>query len=424
MKLNQFFEIELPKINLSLRANDSECLFFEFDRINLEELLNHTISEKIFYFKSKYNDFTFLGFGHSNTIKASELKGFISNNPTFFLTAIFSFEEDPKNAEFILPEWIFITRENKTELHILKSSEDNNFSTPSLFFNLNFDLFHYDPQITHWTSYEEHPEHDQWIKIIEECNRLFDQQTLDKIVMSRTKVFNYDDAIDPIAFFKAVLEKNDTTNSYQIFAQTTFGKAFISITPERFFTIEKNRFHSIALAGSVPRGKTPEEDLEFEQILNTSDKLFREHSLVTEEIVKILSTLTNDIHVSSPEIMKLPYIQHKAVTITANLKSNNDPLELVSLLHPTPAVGGLPTKTALPKILELEPYHRNNYAAPIGVISAHYSELAVGIRSALIEREKLTVFGGAGIVKGSIPEEEWIETGTKMNPFLKVVNHE
>ena len=122
--------------------------------------------------------------------------------------------------------------------------------------------------------------------------------------------------------------------------------------------------------------------------------------------------------------MKLPYIQHRLVTISAQLLSHISALELVVLLHPTPAVGGLPWGTAQSKILELEAYKRQSYAAPIGVISLHYSELAVGIRSALIEGSKLTLFGGAGIVKGSIAEEEWQEMGIKMNPFIKVVTHE
>lgn len=424
MKLDHFFENELPKIVLAFSGNASECLKFKFDRINLEELLNHVINDKIFYFKSRYNDFTFLGLGHSQTIKAEEVKEFILKNPELFLTTAFTFEGDPKTSELILPEWIFITKDNTTELHILKNIEYKTFSNPNLLFNLNFDLFHYDPNIAPWTSYEEHPEHDQWTKMIETCDHLFDQHVLEKIVMSRTKVFMYDDPIDPIVLFKAILAKNDTTNSYQILGQSTFGEAFISISPERLFTIEGNQFHSISLAGSTPRGKTQEEDLEFEHILNTSDKLIREHSIVTEEIVKKLSSIAFDIKVSSPKTLKLPYIQHRAAYIDATLNQNTDPVELVSLLHPTPAVGGLPSEVAREKIIELEPYLRNSYAAPIGIISAHYSELAVGIRSAQIAREKLTVFGGAGIVKGSTPEEEWIETGTKMNPYLKVINHE
>jgi isochorismate synthase EntC len=56
------------------------------------------------------------------------------------------------------------------------------------------------------------------------------------------------------------------------------------------------------------------------------------------------------------------------------------------------------------------------------VISKNFSEIVVGIRSALIEGSMITVYGGAGIVAGSIAEEEWIETGTKMRPFIKVIN--
>lgn len=428
MTIDQFFEIELPKINTTLKKHLGEssdhCLKFDFPEINLSDLINHATCEKIFYFKSKYKDFTFLGLGHSKTVKGHELKNFISTNPDLLLTTDFSFEKDPIDSDFILPEWIFITRNHMTELLISKSFEYKNYSAPNLFFNLNFDLYHYDPFTPPWSSYEEYPEHDQWTEMINACNRYFESGELEKIVMSRKKIFTYNESLDPISFFKALLIKNNTQNSYQIFNQSKFGEAFLSITPERLFSIEDNKFESISLAASAPRGKTPEEDLEFEQILKTSDKLTREHNLVTAEIVKKLSLVSKDIQVSPLETMKLPYIQHRAANIKAALNENENPIDLISLLHPTPAVGGLPWDKARSKIMELEPYKRKQYAAPIGVISAHYSELAVGIRSATIEKETLSIFGGAGIVKGSIPEEEWVETGTKMNPFLKVVNHE
>ena len=178
------------------------------------------------------------------------------------------------------------------------------------------------------------------------------------------------------------------------------------------------------MAASAPRGKTPEEDQAFEKLLVSSDKLTREHNLVTEEILKKIKPLSNSIEVAALQTMKLPYIQHRSVPIKAVLKEKYNPLDLVTLLHPTPAVGGLPWDKAKIKIGELEPYKREYYAAPIGVISSQYSELAVGIRCALIEGATLTLYGGAGIVKGSVAEEEWNETGVKMNPFLKVVNNE
>jgi menaquinone-specific isochorismate synthase len=301
--------------------------------------------------------------------------------------------------------------------------EYKNFSAPNLFFNTNFDLNHYDPFIPPWASYEEFPEHDQWTEMINACNTLFAKGDLEKIVMSRKKIYGYSEPLEAISFFKSLLEKNPPT-TYQIFNQTSFGKAFLSLTPERLFSIDHKQFESISLAGSAPRGKTPEEDAQFEQELKASDKLTREHNIVTNEIVKKLTPLSRELNVSPLETMKLPYIQHRAAPIRALLNEETDALTLVSLLHPTPAVGGLPWDKAKTKILELEPYKRDEYAAPIGIIGARYSELAVGIRSALIEGEVLTIFGGAGIVAGSVPEDEWNETGTKMNPFLKVVHNE
>ena len=135
-----------------------------------------------------------------------------------------------------------------------------------------------------------------------------------------------------------------------------------------------------------------------------------------------MTPFSKNIIIEELQTMKLSYIQHRSIPIKATLAPGINVLQLVNLLHPTPAVGGLPWDKAKPLIKELEPYSRDSYAAPIGIISKNFSELAVGIRSALIEGSKISIYGGAGIVKGSIAEEEWNETGIKMNPFLKVVN--
>jgi menaquinone-specific isochorismate synthase len=426
---DRFLSAELQKINLELKKHLIEKgpapLTFGFNEIDLAELINHITCEKIFFFKSKYDNFVFLGLGHSQTIKAQDLDSYLIKHPEHFLIAAFMFETDPNLSEFILPEWVFVSRNGKTELNIYPSFDYQNFSSPSLFFNLNFDLFLYDPDLFPWKSYEEHPEHDQWALMINRCDQYFKTSDLTKVVLSRKKIFEYDEPVSPAVFFKSLLLKNDNANtSYAIFYQMTFDHAFISLTPEKLFSIDGDNFESISLAASAPRGITDEEDAEFESLLNTNDKLAREHNIVTEEILKNMTPLSQSINASKLQTMKLPYIQHRAVPINAKLLPNTTALKLINVLHPTPAVGGLPRDLAQQTIKELEPYARESYAAPIGIISAHYSELAVGIRSATITGTKVTLFGGAGIVSGSLAEEEWVETGIKMNPFLKVVNHE
>lgn len=429
MKTDFFIQEELQKINSILLEtsikNKDVPYTFHYQDLDIYDLLNHVICEKVFYFKSKYGDFSFLGLGHAQTIKAQDLQFFLKKNPTHFLVASFLFEQDPLLAEFQLPEWILVTKEGKTDLILNQCLETQSIALPSLFFKKKCEDPFHDDHFYDWQSFHENPKHDQWSQMIAHCEELFEHDKLQKIVLSRQKIFSFNRPINPLSFFKKVMEKNNFGHSsYAIFHQEKINQTFISLTPEKLFSLKENLFETISLAASAPRGKNPSEDKKYEKLLNSSEKLIKEHHFVTEEIIKKIGPCCEDLTVSPLQTMKLPYIQHRSVPITAKLLPNIGPLEIVRLLHPTPAVGGLPTAGALKKISELESYERKKYAAPIGVFSACYSELAVGIRCALIEESKLTLYAGAGIIKGSKAEEEWLETHIKMNPFLKVVNDE
>ena len=432
MKTNQFLASELKNIHSQIKKTLNSSLELSFSEIDLLDLINHVNCEEIFYFKSKYNAFTLLGLGRSKTIKAQKLNDYILNHPHVFLTAALLFEESPDKAEYYLPEWTFINSpkrkdesEIETKLFINKNEIDQTFSLPNVFFHQDFDLYLYDPFIPPWTSFEELPEHDQWEKMIAQCDELFSSQTLNKIALSRKKIFQYEEPISPIAFFNQVMKKNNNAiDTYSFFHQETFDRAFISMSPEKLFSINECTFETIALAASAPRGKNEFEDQEFEKLLKNSDKLIREQQIVIDEIIKRIEPVASHIQVSELQTMKLPYIQHRATPISATVLKNTDPINFIQQLHPTPAVGGFPRIESEKQIQKIEPYSRGYYAAPFGVLNAHYSELAVGIRCAFIEGNLLTIIGGAGIVEGSIAEEEWIETGTKMNPYLRVINNE
>jgi menaquinone-specific isochorismate synthase len=94
--------------------------------------------------------------------------------------------------------------------------------------------------------------------------------------------------------------------------------------------------------------------------------------------------------------------------------------EVLLALHPTPAVGGYPRREALEEIRALEPFDRGWYAGPVGWIGAEGSEFAVGIRSGLVRGNSLALFSGAGIVAGSVPEDEWAEIEQKIGGFVRV----
>lgn len=414
MKAESFLNEELKKIDLGVSQKKRSFSFPEFP---LVDLLPYITSEEIFFFESKEEDFTFLGLGKSKELDLAQADEFLKNHPQVFLSFQGMFEEKSKSLCY-LPEWCFIKRQGKIELTIFDSLEYLSASPSNLMFHPSV----WESFLEPWTSYEESPESDEWSEMIAQATNLFSNKTLEKIVLSRKKVFTYEAPIEMLVMFRELYQANLQSSHFSIYHQLNYGESFISFTPERLFTLKNKNLETISLAGSTPRGEDEKSDALLEEELKNSDKLIREHGLVTEEIKKKLSSVLDSLSISDLFTMKLPYIQHRQAKITGTLKEETSPLDLVALMHPTAAVGGLPYSEAKEKILEIEKEKRNYYAAPVGIIGKDFSEVAVGIRSAFIKENKITVYGGAGIVMGSIAEEEWIETGAKMQPFTKVLN--
>jgi menaquinone-specific isochorismate synthase len=113
-------------------------------------------------------------------------------------------------------------------------------------------------------------------------------------------------------------------------------------------------------------------------------------------------------------VRQLSNVQHLLTPVTAALPAGADLLRVVGELHPTPAVGGTPREAAVRRIAELEPFERGLYAGALGWVDHRGDgEFFVGIRSAVVEGPKARLFAGAGIVRGSDPDQEFAETDLK-----------
>ena len=191
---------------------------------------------------------------------------------------------------------------------------------------------------------------------------------------------------------------------------------FIGASPERLLSIRQGRLITDALAGSAPRGQTLDEDTRLGQQLLNTRKEQREHQLVLDFIVEHLRTQGLSPRFSTPpRLLQLSNIQHLHTPIYADLPHQISPLTLVEALHPTPAVAGVPTLAACDLIRRDEDCDRGLYAAPLGWVDPHGNgEFIVGIRSALIERDRARLYAGAGIVAGSDPEKELTEIQLKL----------
>ena len=199
------------------------------------------------------------------------------------------------------------------------------------------------------------------------------------------------------------------------------GNAFVGSTPERLASTTKNgKLYTAALAGSAPRASDQALDSALSQGLLTSPKEKKEHALVVEEILRRLVSLgLQPEETQEPTILKLNGIQHLYTPIHSQLNSEVPLLEAVDALHPTPAVSGHPLKRANELRLKYESFDRGWFAGPIGWLDiSGAGEFRVALRSGLINKEGTTLFAGAGVVNGSDPGRELIETDMKLKAML------
>ena len=121
------------------------------------------------------------------------------------------------------------------------------------------------------------------------------------------------------------------------------------------------------MAGSIPRGKSEEEDLVLGDKLLNDQKNLLEHGYVVEMIKEALEESCEEIILpDKPQLMKIRDIQHLYTPVIGKCHKDASLLLLVERLHPTPALGGLPKQEAVEKIIEVEELDRGFYAAPLG----------------------------------------------------------
>ncbi|MFU8848575.1 MAG: isochorismate synthase [Opitutales bacterium] len=201
------------------------------------------------------------------------------------------------------------------------------------------------------------------------------------------------------------------------------GRSFIGATPERLLQIRDGHLLTEAIAGSAPRGRNAGEDAALARSLLESEKDLHEHACVRDSILRRLQQVgISGIAKPGPRILPLPNVQHLHTPIHAEVRESVHLLEVLSELHPTPAVGGTPRDEAVSRIRELEQMERGLYAGVVGWFNhLNEGEMVVGIRSALIGGHRAKLYAGAGIVAGSEPEKEIRETELKLKALLETL---
>lgn len=264
------------------------------------------------------------------------------------------------------------------------------------------------------------PDREGWKRNVLVALDDFESGALEKIVLARKALFEFDADLDPITLMHRL--KSATPECFHFCYMPTSKLAFVGASPERLIRREKRQVETEAVAGTRMRVSEPAEDERLGRELLMSEKDQREHGFVCEGIRSALQPLCETLELDkAPSLLKLARGQHLYTAVRGVLSENVTDADILAALHPTPALGGSPTGEALARIAELEPFDRGWYAAPVGWVSRDAVEFAVAIRSGLVQPRRLSLFSGAGIVRGSTPGSEWEEIELKIRDFIKVL---
>lgn len=253
-----------------------------------------------------------------------------------------------------------------------------------------------------------HVDEARWSSSIDDVRARIAAQAVEKVVVARRSTVLAERDIDPVRVLRR-LERPGAT----LFCVRRRGVAFVGATPERLFRKRARCVSTEAVAGTVSLDRDPSG-----RRLFASTKDLHEHQLVVDGIVSAMAGLRADVAVGARTLRTIGALAHLSTPIEAHLTSETSPFEILDALHPTPAVGGAPRAAALDWIRRNEP-DRGWYAGPLGWIDAHGdAEAHVALRSALIVGARAYAYAGCGVVAGSDPHAEYVETSLKLEPML------
>ncbi|MGZ3642780.1 MAG: isochorismate synthase [Ktedonobacteraceae bacterium] len=261
----------------------------------------------------------------------------------------------------------------------------------------------------------------EWMKMVADVVEKIRQGSFEKIVLARDIQLVLDDPAEKFDITSTLQRLRENYPGAYVFAMQHGESFFIGATPERLVLAQDGKIHTMALAGSVRRGETEDEDTRLGAELLHSDKNINEHVIVVSMVQEALKNHCTNVQVSAtPQLLKLKNVQHLQTPITGDLIPGRCILEVMSELHPTPAVGGFPQDAALEEIRSTEKLDRGWYAGPLGWIGASgHGEFAVALRSGLVDSTKATLFAGCGIVSSSDPQIEYEESWWKFQVMVR-----
>ena len=203
------------------------------------------------------------------------------------------------------------------------------------------------------------------------------------------------------------------------------GEEIMSTSPETLVRLENGRLTTFPVAGSRPRGTTPEEDKALEKDLLSDEKELSEHNMLVDlgrndlgKISRFGTVQVEKLH----SVERFSHVMHIGSTVRGEIDEKHDAFDAIEAVLPAGTLSGAPKIRACQLIGELEYNKRGIYGGAIGYIDfTGNMDTCIAIRIAYKKNGKVFVRSGAGIVADSVPEKEFEECINKAKASLKAL---
>ena len=255
----------------------------------------------------------------------------------------------------------------------------------------------------------------QWQQVVADAVDRIAEGRLDKVVLARDVVATADAPVDVRWPLQRLARGYPGCWTFCV-------DGLLGATPEMLVRLRDGAATSRVLAGTLRRSGDANRDLRMSEALERSIKDVEEHGYGVRSVAEALALHCRDVEVpGAPFVLDLPNVMHLATDVRGVVADGATSLGLVASLHPSAAVCGTPTRTAMELIREVEGLDRGRYAGPVGWLDATGDgEWGIALRCAEVDPadpSRLRLFAGCGIVAGSKPQDELAESNAKLVPM-------
>ncbi len=262
---------------------------------------------------------------------------------------------------------------------------------------------------------------EEFILAVERAKRYIERGDIFQVVLSRR--FSLPFAGDPFDVYRILHSINP---SPYMFYLKMGDLVMVGSSPEIMVRVHNGVVFQRPIAGTRPRGRTPEEDKELEMDLLEDEKERAEHLMLVDLARNDVGKVCEYGSVKVPQFMvteRYSHVMHIVSYVEGKLREDRDALDALQASLPAGTVSGAPKVRAMEIIEELEPVRRGPYAGVVGYLSFNGNlDSCITIRTAIFYKGKVFIQAGAGIVADSLPQRELLEIENKAKALLKALH--